>query len=79
MSDKLYTTLPDGSVREATIEEQDAFIEQFPNDPASKAILAARKAAENPPVRKPAAGKDAKVPQGRGRGKSPKAQESDET
>lgn len=77
MSDKLFTTEADGTVREATVEEQDAFIEAFPHDPASKSILAARAAQEKPPARKPAESKNAKVPQGRGRGKKPKAQESD--
>lgn len=71
----LNVTTPDGAVRPATIEEEDAFIAQLPDDPASKQILAARKAAEKPAARKPAAAKNTKASQGRG-GAKPKATES---
>ena len=92
MSDKLYTTLPDGTVREATVEEQDAFIFAFPTDPVSMAIVDARSAAEDD--EKAGKGEDEvkeksddksddapesqkKVPQGRPNGKkSGKAKES---
>lgn len=74
----LKTTLPTGEVRDATVEEENAFMEQFPHDPVTKQIAAARKAAETPPVRKPAAAKTTKGASSRGRGKTPKAQESDE-
>lgn len=75
----LKTTLPTGEVRDATVEEEDRFIQEWPNDPISKQILAARKAAEAPPVRKPAAAKTTKGASSRGRGKKPEAKESDET
>lgn len=73
----LNVTTPAGVVRPATTEEEDAFIAQLPGDPLSKQILAARKAAEKPPVRKPAAGKNTKASQDRGSVK-PKATESGE-
>lgn len=73
----LNVTEPTGRVRPATVEEEDAFMEQLPNDPLSKQILKAREAAEKPAARKPAAAKNTKGSQSRG-GAKPKATESGE-
>lgn len=74
----LKVTQPNGIVREATPDEEDAFIEQVGADhPLSKQILNAREAAAKPPARKPAAGKSTKGASSRGGGKKPEAKESD--
>lgn len=75
----LKVTQPNGIVREATPDEENAFIEQVGADhPLSKQILNAREADAKPPVRKPAAG-STKGASSRGGGKKPEAKESDES